>query len=228
QRGLVVGGVGGTAAAAAVAAGSGLLNEEVLGKLAVDIPDMRSRVGVGDQAVFGGQGLSLTRARLQLSESADKVVEAVTFASRGVKLLGSDVGTAARLFLKAALGNTLKPREVSALRRTARDLLTFIPFTVILLVPLTPLGHVLVFGFIQRYFPSFFPSQFSSRRQDIMIRYEELERQLLEAQAAAEAAEEEVELAKAREAVARLTAPEAPPCVVVFPDSAGTADATVA
>ncbi len=39
-------------------------------------------------------------------------------------------------------------------------------------------------------------------------RYEELERQLLEAQAIAEAKEEEVELARAREAVARLTAPE--------------------
>ena len=36
------------------------------------------------------------------------------------------------------------------LRRTAKDLLTFIPFIVILLVPLTPVGHVLVFSFIQR------------------------------------------------------------------------------
>lgn len=67
-------------------------------------------------------------------------------------------------------GNTLKPREVSALRRTARDLLTFIPFTIILIIPLSPLGHVLVFGFIQRYFPGFFPSQFSTRRQEIMVR----------------------------------------------------------
>ncbi len=61
------------------------------------------------------------------------------------------------------------------MRRTARDLLTFIPFTIILIVPLTPLGHVLVFGFIQRYFPSFFPSQFTKQRQEIMMRYEELQ-----------------------------------------------------
>lgn len=67
-------------------------------------------------------------------------------------------------------GGTLKPREVSALRRTARDLLTFIPFTIILIIPLTPLGHVLVFSLIQTYFPSFFPSCFTKRRQDIMVK----------------------------------------------------------
>lgn len=31
-------------------------------------------------------------------------------------------------------------------------------------------GHVLIFGFIQRYFPGFFPSQFSSRRQELMMK----------------------------------------------------------
>lgn len=35
-------------------------------------------------------------------------------------------------------GGTLKPREVQALRRTVKDLLTFVPFTIILIVPLTP------------------------------------------------------------------------------------------
>lgn len=33
-----------------------------------------------------------------------------------------------------------------------------------------PQGHVLIFGFIQRYFPGFFPSQFSSRRQELMMK----------------------------------------------------------
>ncbi|KAG2485057.1 hypothetical protein HYH03_016155 [Edaphochlamys debaryana] len=205
---LVAASPAGARAAAEAAAAGMMLSDELLGRLAVDIPDMRSRVGVADQTVFGGQGFSITKARLQLKESMETVKEAINFLARGFKLLGSDMGGSTKMIVKAALGNSLKPREVSALRRTARDLLTFIPFTIILIIPLSPLGHVLVFGFIQRYFPSFFPSQFSSRRQEIMVRYEELERQLLEAQATAEAAEDEVELARAREAVARLTAPE--------------------
>ncbi len=40
-------------------------------------------------------------------------------------------------------------REVNTLRRTGKDLLTLVPFTIILIIPLTPVGHVLVFSFIQ-------------------------------------------------------------------------------
>ena len=54
--------------------------------------------------------------------------------------------------------------------RTARDVATFVPFTAILVTPLTPIGHVLVFSFLQRYFPGFFPSQFTTRRQDLMMK----------------------------------------------------------
>ena len=57
-----------------------------------------------------------------------------------------------------------------ALRRTARDVLTFVPFAVILIAPLTPVGHVLIFSFLQKYFPGFFPSQFTNRRQELMTR----------------------------------------------------------
>jgi hypothetical protein len=60
--------------------------------------------------------------------------------------------------------------QVMALRRTARDLLTFVPFAVILIAPLTPVGHVLIFSFLQKYFPGFFPSQFTSRRQELMVK----------------------------------------------------------
>ena len=47
-----------------------------------------------------------------------------------------------------------------------------IPVTIILIIPLTPVGHVLVFSFIQRIFPGFFPSTFTERRQNLMKLYE--------------------------------------------------------
>ena len=65
-------------------------------------------------------------------------------------------------------GGTLKRREVVGLKRTVLDVVTIVPFAVILIAPLTPVGHVLIFGFIQRYFPNLFPSQFTERRQALM------------------------------------------------------------
>lgn len=184
--------------AAEVEAGGALvLDDGVLAGLATEIPDLRIRLGVGDTTVFGGTGISLGKVQMQLRNALLKIWEALMFGVRGVRLLSSDIGAAGRLFWRAIVGGTLKPREVAALRRTARDLLTFVPFTIILILPLTPVGHVLIFGFIQRYFPGFFPSQFTSRRQDLMIKYEQLKKQLQEAQSELERENDQVEFERA-------------------------------
>jgi len=186
------------AMASEVEAGGALyIDDADIAALATEIPDLRLRLGVGDTTVFGGSGLSLSKMQMQVRQAVSTITDAANFGTRGVRLLGTDAGAAGRLFWRALLGGTLKPREVAALRRTARDLLTFIPFAIILILPLTPVGHVLIFGFIQRYFPGFFPSQFTSRRQDLMVKYEQLTKQLQEAQVAAEAESDELEFKKA-------------------------------
>lgn len=184
--------------ATAVDAGEALyVDESDLARLATDIPDMRMRLGLGDTQVFGGAGFSLVKVQLQIKTAGAKVAEGVAFGVRGVRLLIADIGSAGGLFWRAVNGGTLKPREVQAIRRTARDVLTFIPFTIILILPLSPVGHVLVFGFIQRYFPGFFPSQFTNRRQELMIKYEKLKKQLEDARMKAEAEKDELEFARA-------------------------------
>lgn len=60
-------------------------------------------------------------------------------------------------------------------RRTVKDLFTFIPVIIIWIIPLTPVGHVLVFGAIQRFFPDFFPSCFTEQRQNLLQLYESTE-----------------------------------------------------
>jgi hypothetical protein len=150
---------------------------------------------------FGSSGFSINKLQFQTRQAINTIKEGVLFGSRGVRLLAGDVAAAGRLFWRALLGGVLKPREVAALRRTAKDLLTFIPFIVILIAPLTPVGHVLIFGFIQRYFPNFFPSCFTSRRQELMIKYEELKKQLTEAQIQAEAENDEFEFRKMAAAI---------------------------
>lgn len=59
--------------------------------------------------MFGGSGFSLTKAQLQAEESKGKVLEAINFLVRGVRLLGSDAQNSVRLITKAALGENLVP-----------------------------------------------------------------------------------------------------------------------
>ena len=80
------------------------------------------------------------------------VEEGIEFYARGTRMLVEDLGYCGKLVGKAVMGTTLRPREVLALRRTATDLLALPVCTVILIIPLTPVGHVLVFSFIQRVF----------------------------------------------------------------------------
>merc|ERR1711939_426946 len=93
------------------------------------------------------------------------------FHGDGSRLLFNDVGFSASLVGRAFAGETLVPRDVRVLRRTVKDLLTTVPFIIILLIPLSPVGHVFVFGAIQRFFPDFFPSCYTERRQNLVKLY---------------------------------------------------------
>eukprot|EP00898_Chlorokybus_atmophyticus_P004446 jgi/Chlat1/5001/Chrsp32S04977 len=152
-----------------------LVDDDVLAALASDVPDLKNRLGIMDESTAVD---FQTRTAMSIRESVQKVREGVNFYSRGLKLMSSDINYSTRLFWQAVTGTTLKPREVGALRRTVRDMLTLVPFSIILITPMTPVGHVLVFSFLQRYFPGFFPSQFTNKRQLLMLRYEAIRERL--------------------------------------------------
>lgn len=77
---------------------------------------------------------------MSLRSSADKLGSGVQFYVRGVRLLAQDSWFSLGLLSQAFSGQTLSEREARILQRTARDLLTFIPFVVILIIPLSPPG----------------------------------------------------------------------------------------
>lgn len=115
-----------------------------------------------------------------LSEVLETSQDGLRFYWKGLKLLVSDLRYSVSLIAKAVTGVVLKPREVRTLRRTFKDIVTFIPFLIILIIPLTPIGHVFVFGAIQRFFPEFFPSCFTERRQNLLQLFEQSEFQDLD------------------------------------------------
>ena len=73
--------------------------------------------------MFGGPGWTWVRAQGALRDAAAKVAEGGQFFTRGIRLLGSDVNSAAVLFYRAAAGASLKPREARARCRPLAALL---------------------------------------------------------------------------------------------------------
>eukprot|EP00871_Galdieria_phlegrea_P001910 jgi/Galph1/271/GphlegSOOS_G5065.1 len=147
-----------------------VVSDDELGTLASGVEDIRSRLGLETDAYISGWDWN--RLQTYFGDIWKKSKEGLEFYTRGTKLLGGDIMYATK---RAVSGYTLSPREVRTLRRTGRDLLTLLPFTLILILPLTPVGHVLVFSFIQRYFPDLFPSTFGESRQERMKRYEAMQ-----------------------------------------------------
>lgn len=148
-----------------------LVDDDEVGELASDIQDLKMRLGL-DAPLYSTR-FDLVTVKQSIGVAIVKAKAGADFYSRGFKLFFGDCTYALRLFRRVFVGYTLSPREVRTLRRTGRDFLTLIPFTIILIAPLTPVGHVLIFGFIQRYWPDFFPSTFSERRQSLMRRHQE-------------------------------------------------------
>lgn len=135
--------------------------------------DFKRRLGID----YYVSGLSFDQEAIKIwaADLFEQSKTGVGFYVKGTKLLFNDVIFSTSLIGRALQGYTLKPREVRTLRRTFKDVLTFIPFVIILIIPLTPVGHVLVFGAIQRFFPDFFPSCFTERRQNLFSLYESTE-----------------------------------------------------
>lgn len=74
---------------------------------------MRQRLGIRDEAVLRDTpGVSWRKARIQVVEGLGKVKEGMLFFVRGIRLLGSDLGAAVRLFLRAAIGEEIRKKSM--------------------------------------------------------------------------------------------------------------------
>jgi hypothetical protein len=151
----------------------GVLDADILAVITEQLIDFKRRLGI-DYYVTG-----LTYDREAIVRWLNDVIEGaktgLMFYVKGTRLFWDDLVYCASLIGRAAQGVTLKPREVRVIRRNFKDIVTFIPFVIILLIPLSPIGHVLVFDAIRRFFPEFFPSFYTEERQNLLQLYEATE-----------------------------------------------------
>lgn len=151
-----------------------LLDPEELKVLEGNAEDLLLQIGLQAEGQEE-QGVQLQSLVSKIQKIIEKAKTGISFYTAGVQLLWQDVQYASSLVSKAAFMNyNLEPWEVSTLFRTVKDCATLIPFLIILIIPMTPVGHVLVFSFIQKFYPDFFPSTFTERRQNVLKIYKEI------------------------------------------------------
>jgi len=148
------------------------IQDDQVGSLAENVQFLKARLGLENDLYT--TRLSWAVLRSQCGDLWRRTQDGGDFILRGFRLIGGDIQYATKLISKASTGTVLTPREVRTLRRTARDAFTLVPFTIIMITPMTPVGHVLVFSFLQRFVPDFFPSTFSEQRIEFMKRYERM------------------------------------------------------
>ncbi|KAF5739170.1 hypothetical protein HS088_TW12G00371 [Tripterygium wilfordii] len=86
----------------------------------------------------------------------------------GTHLLFLDIMIALELLLKRLRGHRITNRERKKLRTTMNDIASLIPITILMLLPVSAVGHAAMLAAIKKYMPSLIPSPYSCKRLDVV------------------------------------------------------------
>uniref|UniRef100_A0A2N9IUA7 Uncharacterized protein n=1 Tax=Fagus sylvatica TaxID=28930 RepID=A0A2N9IUA7_FAGSY len=86
----------------------------------------------------------------------------------GTQLLFSDIRVAVKLLLNQLHGYKVAERERKKLKRTLNDIASLIPITILMLLPVSAVGHAAMLAAIKKYTPFLIPSPYSSERLDVV------------------------------------------------------------
>ncbi|XP_039127201.1 uncharacterized protein LOC120263388 isoform X2 [Dioscorea cayenensis subsp. rotundata] len=108
------------------------------------------------------------------AKSIVKIRETSTDVWQGTQLLAVDVAAAMVLLRRALTGDDLTQKEKQSLRRTLTDLASVVPIGILMLLPVTAVGHAAMLAAIQRYVPSLIPSSYAPERLDLLRQLEKV------------------------------------------------------
>ena len=110
----------------------------------------------------------------QLSFALTSFKQAMGFCARGFSILARDCAEVGSLINQAVSGGGIQPADWTLVRRVGLDLVALVPYTIIMIIPLSPPGHVFAFSLLNRCFPNAVPSPFTAERQDIYEIYKSI------------------------------------------------------
>ncbi|KAI3521569.1 hypothetical protein L1887_11040 [Cichorium endivia] len=103
-----------------------------------------------------------------LRESTEKLVSASNIILMGTQLLFVDVADVIALLVKQLRGKKITKREKRKIKRTLNDMVTLVPVTILMLIPLSAVGHAAILAAINKYVPSLIPSPYSCERLNLV------------------------------------------------------------
>ncbi|XP_027936616.1 uncharacterized protein LOC114191570 isoform X1 [Vigna unguiculata] len=109
-----------------------------------------------------------------LEKSIGRLKETGTDVWQGTQLLAIDVAAATGLLRRALVGDELTEKEKKTLKRTLTDMASVVPIGVLMLLPVTAVGHAAMLAAIQRYVPALIPSTYAPERLDLLRQLEKV------------------------------------------------------
>ncbi|XP_034695820.1 uncharacterized protein LOC117921982 [Vitis riparia] len=103
-----------------------------------------------------------------LRKSSMKLISTSSDILMGTQLLFIDIMASLELLLKQMRGRRVTERERKKLKQTLADIASLIPITILMLLPVSVVGHAAILAAIKKYMPSLIPSPYSSERLDVV------------------------------------------------------------
>ncbi|CAH2054033.1 unnamed protein product [Thlaspi arvense] len=122
----------------------------------------------------GGQLIQIPKKENIIEKTLHKLREASTDVWQGTQLLAIDSAAAVKLLRRSLIGDELTEKEKKALRRTMTDLASVIPIGILMLLPVTAVGHAAMLAAIQRYVPGLIPSTYGPERLNLLRQLEKV------------------------------------------------------
>ncbi|KAL7162500.1 hypothetical protein ACSBR2_042901 [Camellia fascicularis] len=103
-----------------------------------------------------------------LRKSTYKLISASADMWMGSHLLFIDILDTMGLLMKKLRGKKVTKRERRKIERTLADIASLIPITILMLLPVSAVGHAAMLAAIQKYMPRLIPTPYSPERLDIV------------------------------------------------------------
>lgn len=124
--------------------------------------------------LLSGPSGPLIKKESFITKTVEKVKDSTTIVLQGTQLLAIDTGAAMGLLKRSLIGDELTQKEKQALQRTLTDLASVVPIGILMLLPVTAVGHAAMLAFIQRYVPSMIPSTYGPERLYLLRQLEKI------------------------------------------------------